>query len=662
MNAQSPTGSSVPPFAYRPDIDGLRALAIVAVLLYHAEVTFFAGGFVGVDVFFVISGFLITSLIRSELGAGRFSLLLFYERRIRRIFPALFLMLAAVTVLAVGVLFPSDLENYAGSLIATTGFASNFYFWDRSGYFDPAANTNALLHTWSLAVEEQFYLVFPPLALWLARKGRRHQVFIIGALLAASLGASIWAVREAPLSAFYLLPFRMWELLIGATLAIWTLSPPSNRLAREGLAATGLFLVVGSTFVLTRDMFPGEKALAPCVGAALLIFCNVDGRTAVARVLSARPFVMVGLISYSLYLWHWPLLVIARYWTLRSLTPLETTAVLAASVILAALSWTYVERPFRARERIGRPVVARSAIAAIGLAAAVGAIQIYGQGFPERYSPDIRALLVASSDRDPELSRCFDPEPADVQMKRLCHIGAGATAMPSVLVWGDSHADALLPAVDTALREKNLTGYMAGHGSCLPIVGLASSRSIICGAFNDEVLRLAIQEPAIRDIILIANWANYTEGFTYGDPSDTLVLSDGTSNAGSLEQNKAIFAQGLEKTVAVLVGSGKRVLIVAGVPEVGVPVPEALARVRVASVEQDIRPTLEAYLARQAFANSVFESLRAKFGITVLHPHEALCDESACDVMRDGRPIYRDGHHLSAFGARTLIPLFRNAL
>ena len=662
MNAPLLSGSSVPPFAYRPDIDGLRALAIIAVLLYHAEVTFFTGGFVGVDVFFVISGFLIASLIRSEVGAGRFSLLLFYKRRIRRIFPALFLMLAAVTVLAVGVLFPSDLENYAGSLIATAGFSSNFYFWDRSGYFDPAAKTNALLHTWSLAVEGQFYLVFPPLALWLTRKGGRHQIAVIGALLVGSLGASIWAVYEAPLSAFYLLPFRMWELLMGATLAIWNLRPPSNRLAREALAAAGLFLVVGSTFVLTRDMFPGEKALAPCVGTALLIFCNVDGRTAVARVLSTKPFVMVGLISYSLYLWHWPLLVMARYWTLRSLTPLETTAVLAASVILAALSWIYVERPFRARGRIGQPVVVRSAVAAIGLAVVLGTIQIYGQGFPERYSPEIRALLAASLDRDPELSRCFDPELADVQMKRLCHIGAGATAMPSFLVWGDSHADALLPAVDAALREKGLSGYMAGRGSCMPIVSIVSSRSTICRAFNDEVLKFAMQDRAIRDVILIANWATYTEGFAYGDPSNTLVLSDGTSDTGSLEQNKAIFAQALEKTVAVLIDSGKRVLIVADVPEVGVPVPEALARARAAGVQQHIRPTLEAYLARQAFANSVFEKLRAKFGIAVLQPHEDLCNESACDVVRDGRPIYRDGHHLSAFGARTLTPLFRDAL
>jgi peptidoglycan/LPS O-acetylase OafA/YrhL len=457
---------------------------------FHCGIPLVASGFVGVDVFFVISGFLITSLIRSVVGAGHFSLVQFFERRVRRIFPALFLMLAGVTFLASVVLFPSDLENYAGSLIATAGFSSNFYFWDRSGYFDPASSTSALLHTWSLAVEEQFYLVFPPLALWLTRKNRRDQVFVFGALLIALLAASIWAVREAPISAFYLLPFRMWELLLGACVAICNVPPGRNRLAKEALAAAGLFLIVGSTVLITRDMFPGEKAIAPSVGAALLIFSNADGKTVVARALSARPIVMVGLISYSLYLWHWPLLVIARYWALRPLTPVETTAVIAASVVLAALSWIYVERPFRARERIGRPVIARSAVAAVSLAAAVGAIQIYGQGFPERYPPDVRAVLLASSDRDPKLSQCFDSELSDVQMNRLCHIGAGTTAMPSFLVWGDSHADALLPAIDAAERQKGRSGYMAGHGSCMPIVGVVSSRSMICRAFNDEVLKL----------------------------------------------------------------------------------------------------------------------------------------------------------------------------
>ncbi|HSC18653.1 MAG TPA: acyltransferase, partial [Rhizomicrobium sp.] len=260
---------------YRPDIDGLRAVAVLAVVFWHYGVPGFSGGFVGVDVFFVISGYLIAALIHGEMRAGTFSLAYFYERRIRRIFPALFALLLASAGLALLLLFPSDLKRYAESLQATVVFGSNFLFRNLAGYWDMVAERKPLLHTWSLAVEEQFYVFFPLSLLALTKLGRKAEIAGIAFILVISLAANIWAVRATPESDFFLLPYRAWELMLGAILSVARLAAPQRRKVREAGMALGALLVAFSIGVYSPNTpFPGEAALVPCLGAALILWCG----------------------------------------------------------------------------------------------------------------------------------------------------------------------------------------------------------------------------------------------------------------------------------------------------------------------------------------------------------------------------------------------------
>ncbi len=337
---------------YRRDIDGLRALAVVPVVLFHAGVPGFSGGFVGVDVFFVISGYLITLLIAREITEGSFTIAGFYERRVRRIIPALFAVLLVSTVLATRLFLPDQLRDFSKSLVATVLFSSNVFFWREAGYFAAPAAEKPLLHTWSLAVEEQFYIAFP-IALLIIHKwlGQRWVAWLAPAAL-ASFALSVWGVIHAPGATFYLAPTRAWELLIGALLALGAIPRPKRRYAIELGAIVGLALIAWAVFGLSRETpFPGLNALYPCVGAALLLhageasFAGLRDRACWRH----RPLVAIGLISYSLYLWHWPLLVFAQYVRVFELTLAERLVVVCIAGLAAALSWRFVERPFRSR-------------------------------------------------------------------------------------------------------------------------------------------------------------------------------------------------------------------------------------------------------------------------------------------------------------------------
>src|SRR5438045_534304 len=367
---------------YRPDVDGLRGIAVVPVVLYHYGVPGFGGGFVGVDVFFVISGYLITELIYAEMRAGRFSIVHFYERRIRRIFPALFALLFFVTIAASVLLFPRDLRQYAKSLWATAVFGSNFSFWRQAGYFDTAADLKPILHTWSLAVEEQFYLVWPAILFGLVYLGRAvsrwRMIVVICTILVLSLAESVRELQSAPTAAFYLLPSRMWELMLGAVLAVADLPRTGSLMIRNALATAGLVLIAWAVCTYNADTpFPALAAVAPCLGAALLIYTGEEGGTAPSRILSTGFLVFVGLISYSLYLWHWPLYVFARYYIDRPLSPPLAITLMLVSVLLGWLSYRFVEQPFRARKAFfsGRRLFAMAG-AAIAFATAAGIVVV----------------------------------------------------------------------------------------------------------------------------------------------------------------------------------------------------------------------------------------------------------------------------------------------
>ncbi|MEZ5479762.1 MAG: acyltransferase [Thiolinea sp.] len=371
---------------YRKEIDGLRALAVVPVILFHAGLSAFSGGFVGVDIFFVISGYLITSIIINELDAGHFTIAGFYERRARRILPALFFVMLVSLPFAWWILLPHELEAFARSMIAVVIFASNLLFWQESDYFATDSELIPLLHTWSLAVEEQYYVLFPLLLWGVWKLGLRRVALIIGSIALLSLGLAEWGWRHDAAANFYLLPSRAWELMAGAGCALYLYRhpPPTGQLA-QGASLLGLLLILFSIVWLDESVpFPSVYALPPVIGTALIILF-AHGSSWTGRLLSLPLLVSIGLISYSAYLWHQPMFAFARlYWLEPGLITLLSLALLA--FVLAWISWRFVERPFRDRSHFSRRQIFLMALLA-GIAFILLALSwIALQGVPARFN------------------------------------------------------------------------------------------------------------------------------------------------------------------------------------------------------------------------------------------------------------------------------------
>jgi peptidoglycan/LPS O-acetylase OafA/YrhL len=619
---------------YRADIDGLRGIAILPVVFFHAHVWPFTGGFVGVDVFFVISGFLITGIIVGEIDAGRFSLAHFYERRVRRLFPALFTVMLFCFVPAYLLLMPDELADFGLSVVATTLFVSNILFYRQAGYFTAPAEQKPLLHTWSLAVEEQFYILFPLFLLLVARLlGRRW----IPALLPAAIGSlalSAWTVTIARDATFFLAPTRAWELMLGALLAVGAVPETRSRWLREAAALTGLGLIAYSAVGFGEDtLFPGPSALLPCVGTAMLI--RTGGATLVGRLLATGPVVFTGLISYSLYLWHWPLLVFARSAAVRDLTGLETGVVIAASVVVAALSWRLIELPFRGRRPLlGRESLFGAAAAAMSASIVLGAAGHLDGGWPGRLPAEVLAYASATLDRNPDEPDCLGIPPAQVASGSLCGLGPEAD-VPAFAVWGDSHADALQPALAAVADEHGLPGWFASYPGCPPLLGHHDPNIRGCRPFNEAMLAV-ITDRGITSVLLIARWSHY-------EPE--------------------LVARLMPDTVAALVERGVRVGIVRQVPELPHTGPNSMARLALlhGSAEALIG-TRAAHLRQQRPYDEVFDRLAGSHGALLIDPAEILCDDARCRSLEDGRPLYRDNNHLGTFGALHVRGIFVPAL
>ncbi|HUB85490.1 MAG TPA: acyltransferase family protein, partial [Rhizomicrobium sp.] len=560
------------------------------------------------------------------------------------------------------ILFPLDFERYADSLFATAFFASNFEFWREVGYFDVSAEWKPLLHLWSIAVEEQFYLVFPAILLLLHTQSRRKLLAVVGALFVLSLGFSIWASANAPSTGFYLLPSRFWELMLGAILALAPISQPSSRIVRESIGIGGLALIGVAVFWYTRDLpFPGAYALLPCIGTALLIYAGAT-QTLTSRVLSLKPVVFIGLISYSLYLWHWPLLVFTQIALNRALLPWESVALIAVSVVLATLSWRFVEQPVRRNASIGRVRLFAGAASAMALTALCGFGVASANGLPQRLQPEIRRILAEERNHEPRMDICFGLDARDVRKGRLCRIGSTKAETPSFLLWGDSHADALLPAVQKVAEEHGRAGLFAGTNSCAPLLGVSRPDALPCRPFNDAVARLLIKRPAIRDVILDARWSKNAYGTARGEGDGRTYLSDDQGEGTDLASTEAVFYRGLERTVRMLTNAGKHVTIVASVPEAGYSVPRVMAHLRMAGNKTEPTRNLQEFLAHQKFIFATMAAMQKKYGVKIVYPHRILCASGACELALDDRPLYRDEHHLSVFGAMQLTPMLAQTL
>ena len=650
---------------YRADIDGLRAVAVIPVLLCHAGVPGFSGGYVGVDIFFVISGFLITQLLRNELERGRFSLAAFYERRVRRIFPALIVVLLVVSLIASWLLLPQHLGPYGESLVATILFASNLFFAD-FGYFREAADELLLLHTWSLAVEEQFYIVYP-LFLWaIYRTGPRVAVAWIAMVAVASFVMAEATLILNPDAAFYLPHTRAWELALGCMLAQTSITPRLRHWIRNAVGVAG-FAMISCAIVLYSDAtpFPGTAALLPCFGAALIIWAGSSGeRHLVGDFLTWRPLVLTGLVSYSLYLWHWPLLTFTSYLSVYEPSTLAKTAALAASYLLALLTWRFVERPFRGRNGIfTRQQLMLGAAAAISMILTFGWATHTARGWPGRLEPEVERIAASHYEHAPFTSSCYRVSAKKVRADRLCRT-TDTSALPSFVIWGDSHAQALVDAVVRAAHQYGRAGVISTQPGCAPLIGIRRSDRPDrkeCNEIAVAMLQYLRARPEIEDVVLISRWTLLSEG-TYYAPEEgvPILLSDQRTRVRSHAENRRVLERSLSRIVAPLAAIGKRVWIVGPVPEVGVNVPKALANAERFELEVALEPSRAEFATRQRATLAILNRVAARHGATVVPVHEALCDANKCRVeSRDSRPLYFDDDHLSFTGGREIMPALR---
>ncbi|WAC19653.1 acyltransferase family protein [Luteolibacter sp. SL250] len=650
--------------AYRPDIDGLRAVAVLVVVFYHAGLGC-PGGFVGVDVFFVISGYLITALLMRDIRAGTFSFVTFWERRTRRIFPACAAVI--LVTLAAGLFLPltADFVKLAKSALAQAAMAANFYFWPSDRYF-AEGSFKPLLHMWSLAVEEQFYIFFP-FGLWMLYRFRQaqRQIKLVWWLLAATLASLVLATlgvhrgherSDFILSAtFYLLPTRAWELLIGAVLAALPAAcMASPRWVREVAAWAGLAGVLLPVHRYYGGMaFPGLAALLPCLGAAAIIWANTPNGasadwklTIPGRLLALRPLVFIGLISYSLYLWHWPVLVFGNYGARdgTAASAGEAWIQVAVSMVLAVLSWRWIETPFRTKRIAGtRRGIFRLAGVATALLVMIAGAVVVSDGFPSRMDQHGRLNNAALGDKGFN----EDLRAADVLEGRIPRFGVpDASLPPRILLWGDSHAMHAVGALDSFCREHGIVAEMIAQNATPPVMGASFG---ISKTYNYDGLAWAdtaighIKSSGIKDVILAARWNIYTE-----TPAEEDLLE--TS---------------LQDTILHLSRMGCRVWVLQDVPDFRAVVPRLIggSQGRFSwGPRGEWRQTRERHLRE----NRVLERLAARnLPATFLDPAQDLLEPDGIHyrATQDGVSLYFDGNHLTTRGTRlVLLPLLREKM
>ena len=655
---------------YRPEIDGLRSVAVVPVVLFHAGFQVFSGGFVGVDVFFVISGYLITGILLGDIERHRYSIARFYERRARRILPALLAMMLACLPLAWMVMLPGEIAGFGRSVLAVLGFVSNIEFWREEGYFSTASELKPLLHTWSLAVEEQFYLLFP-LLLWALRKVPARITFALLALAAlASFATCEYAAYHFQTANFYLAPGRAWELLAGS-LCVFAgrhRGLPSNSL----LAASGLALIVGSILLLDGTVpFPSHFALLP-VGGAVLVILFAGSDRGVGRWLSSAPLVGIGLISYSLYLWHQPLFVFARLAVDAPPPQWVMLALSALAVVLAWASWRFVEQPFRKNGGAGEARRSMAiAVVATALLTACAGVAVASQGWFGRapnHDPAVARFVAAASEKPPAIPGC----PFDANgFAAPCRAVATALQRRTVALFGDSHAKALEPAFAAAAKAMNAGLVYGSNGGCPGLIG----GYVINGNVEPEVCRRLAQDElstarrdGVRMVYLASRWTLYTDGDPLHPGPRYLLSTTPHPFRPNRADSRAAMAQLLRRTVDAYRAAGIEVVIVGQVPQQGFMLDRYLQKMQFGALPQGANGAVRATSTTVAGMDALRRN-SAKILAVEQRRGVSIVDLDA--MFRNGGKLlwgdqnatwYVDHSHLSLAGSLRLAPAIASDL
>ena len=652
---------------YRRELDGLRALALVTVLLFHAGFQIFTGGYVGVDVFFVLSGYLVTAMILSDVAQDRFSLIGFYERRVRRILPALLCVLAVTTPLAWLWLPPDDLKNFSETLIGSALFSSNFVFWRQSGYFDQQSAYKPLLHTWSLSVEEQFYFIFPIFLTLLWKRGKSVVMVLLSILGVLSFACAVWLAIEHLNFSFYMLPTRAWELAIGALIACFMLGKNVNDIAsskmRNAWSMLGIGLIVYAMLILQSD-WPHQNIykLIPVVGSALVILFTTED-SIIGRGLSQDVIAGIGKISYGAYLWHQPLFVFARYRSLNEPSKSVLLVLIGCSVLLGYLSWKLVEAPIRSRRYFNRKQ--------IFLYCGLGLLVFAGIGAFGALSPrDDRLFWLNGSIPtkfmgllDKNGVNCSNRDPRDA-----CLLGSGEPKKTIAIV-GDSNARVLSESINEMAVSAGYRILEMTRSSCPFLVGLNVYQDHLKDECDEayqrqRLLKLTSLGPSI--VVLHARWPAYIHGRGYDNGVGGIEPASDFFAAKSIDADAAVRTQNIDEaltaTVEALVHVGHKVILVDTVPPIGWEPIRRIMRIDSLGIGQTFAERVEhmktpvdrVELYRQSTTVMIDRLVERFPGLVVkVDPTLLFCNTSAhsCLSIAEHQILYSDQTHLSKEGA-----------
>jgi peptidoglycan/LPS O-acetylase OafA/YrhL len=665
---------------YRKEIDGLRAIAVIPVILFHAGFDNFSGGFVGVDVFFVISGYLITTIILSEIEKKEFSLVNFYERRARRIIPALFLVILVSTMLSWFWLLPSHMKDFSQSLIAVSVFSSNILFWKETGYWGVENELKPLLHTWSLAVEEQYYVLFPLYLMLIWHFGKRWILGSFFIISLASLSISHWAAFNEPNANFFLLPTRAWELAIGAGIAFYFLyrksamrSLLSRTLVGELLSWFGLALIVYAVLVFDENTpFPSLYALAPTIGTALIIVFS-SKETYSGKFLRSRALVGVGLISYSAYLWHQPLFVFVRHRSLQEPSSLLFAALSLISLILAFISWKYIEAPFRERKTFSRNQIFLFVLIGSLFFIAFGVIGHYSDGYKFRVNAKLSEAVDRAKKNNFSENLCGNVEAKSSQGRIYCVLVPNQEKF--AFLYGDSHAQALMFEAKKAFLKTDYGLLFAATSACPPVKGVYRADNPdrkACYERNEKVYEDIVNNSAVEYVILSARWTlgmegvrfdNKEGGVEHGRKPQLDIVENGKYLVHENYSHRKLIARAYKESVQYLLDRGKKVILIYPVPEAGWNVPDYISKFNLINSEslsdgKIASTSFQVFKKRNKRTTRALDKIGQNRNLYRVYPEKMLCDTTQpgrCITYKDGSILYRDDDHLSNAGAKLIL-------
>lgn len=636
--------------SYRPEIDGIRAIAVIAVVLFHLNIPGFNGGFIGVDIFFVISGYLITSILLREVDTGAISLSSFYERRARRILP-LVVVIIIFSLLVTWPLYTTQAFKAIGSSVAgASAFVANIVLMRRKGYFMPSVHEDPLLHLWSLSVEEQFYIFLPICLLLIHKYCRRSFVYWLLGLTILSFAFNIFLCNISAKVAFYLAPTRAWEFFAGGLLSLPVGGQKSSSrwMAWVGIIAIGLSVC----FFDDSIPYPGRYALLPVAGTVLLILGTSADSSAMKFVLSLRPVVFIGRISYSIYMWHWPLLVFANMLVLHTLSPTQNILFLILLVIISTSSYYFIEQPFRNKKLLkSRRSLALACAISLVILGCIGAFIKQQQGMPGRF---IENKMVADAERDPFMST-EKIKDSDDRSRRYYQIG-DSKKTASFILWGDSYARVFSYGIDSLARNIHTSGYCITFSTTPPLSGInIKGQELSLSNSTSQALAFINTHKEIGSIILAGRWSiYYSDKYiqTYPKPQIKEQLS-----------KKRLFAYSLHQTIDTLLAMGRTVYLVAPIPELDASLNKIIFRKRAMGSDINSNGTeMSEYLVKNEELLQLFSGIQEQGKIKLISVNSFLPQDKKYAVELNNMLLYRDAHHLSIKGSQLVAPSFVEAI